>query len=535
MAIKDWIAEQLLSTDVVQSAIKEAYYAGVGDGNDEPPPSFFGSHGYVAGHRRSRNRDLEAVTQVEAMELSYRLWQRHPMAKRIIEIGTDFVVGEGFQPECSHPQVQAVCEAFWNHPINSFDLKLPAKVRELALFGEQLYEVFTNDNGVAVMGAIDPVEIDAIVCDPENVENKLGVLLRGKSGAGGRLLRIVSADDDPSEMETECVGVPLREAKRMNKAGRAKLVVEADDRIERAYDGKCFFYNVNGMTTGTRGRPDLLPLTDWLDLLDQILFDLTERASLLSAFVYHVTMVGGKETEVRARSKELGSNQPKSGSVIVTNEKETWTAITPNLGAQDVDQFTRILRVFIAGGAGYPEAWFGEGSQTNRATLAGQNTPTLKSLSSRQKYVVFMLEDMLTYVVRQAVNSGRLPEMLPVLDDDGKATGKMVPAVDMVSVAVPDMDTKDMQQSAAVLQQVTSSLLGLINQGLMTQKVAVRTLAMVLAQLGIELDVDAMLKELHADEDYANMQQMIRQRERDVNQPVDSGDDQEPQDDETGA
>src|SRR5690348_2977932 len=96
-----------------------------------------------AGFRRitsgnmSWNRDLSPLTQDKMIELSWYLYRRNPLATRLIDLTKVYVMGEGMKVQCEDQNVQDWIDAFWDDPVNQFDLLLPEYVRDLGLFGEQ--------------------------------------------------------------------------------------------------------------------------------------------------------------------------------------------------------------------------------------------------------------------------------------------------------------------------------------------------------------------------------------------------------------
>src|SRR5262245_14010446 len=117
----------------VAPRVQEAVVSvGIGSGADEP------------GFRRlstSSNdqwmpRDLTPLAQDYMQRLVYWLWERNPLAKWLVEVVVDFVLGEGATVESEHAQVRAVIEAFWNDPVNMLDKRLDTFTREFGLYGE---------------------------------------------------------------------------------------------------------------------------------------------------------------------------------------------------------------------------------------------------------------------------------------------------------------------------------------------------------------------------------------------------------------
>jgi len=97
------------------------------------------------------------------IELSWYLYDRNPLAKRLINVMKVFLVGEGLGVHAEDADVQEVIDDFWNDPQNSMDINLPEYVKELAIFGEQLFQVSRNPiDGRVRLWYIDPWEIFSV-------------------------------------------------------------------------------------------------------------------------------------------------------------------------------------------------------------------------------------------------------------------------------------------------------------------------------------------------------------------------------------
>ena len=109
-------------------------------------------------------RDLSPLLQDRMIELAWYLYDRNPLAKRLINLTKIFVLGDGLKVQAKDPRVQEWLDGFWNDPVNRLDLELPSYVQELSIFGEQLYLTTENPiDGAVRLWYIDPSEIDQVV------------------------------------------------------------------------------------------------------------------------------------------------------------------------------------------------------------------------------------------------------------------------------------------------------------------------------------------------------------------------------------
>lgn len=189
-----------------------------------------------------KDRSLSSLTQERMQELAVFLWKSNPLANRIIELPLVYLLAEGVTMTVQNEDAKQWLDEFWNDPINQMDIKLPKKVRELSLFGEQCWPVFKNPtNGAVRLGYLDPGLIKEIVTDPDNTEQPIGVM-------------------------TKALG-------KKRKAKKYRIIVPGDEsffgeeaqKLRESYtDGDCFYFNVNALSSSSRGLSDLLPTMDWL-------------------------------------------------------------------------------------------------------------------------------------------------------------------------------------------------------------------------------------------------------------------------------
>lgn len=399
------------------------------------------------------NRSLSPITQQRQQDLAVYLWKTNPLANRLVELPLAYLLAEGVQLTAPGDEAKAWLEAFWSDAINSMDIKLPKKVRELALFGEQCWPVFPNEvNGHVRLGYLDPGRIATVVTDPDNVEQPIGIVTKADSKGKKRRYRVI-----------------------VN--GPETVFGESARSIRETFtDGDCFYFTVNDLSSSPRGHSDMMAQMDWLDGYDQALFGELDRWNFLRAFIYDVTLKGATPEEVALRAKEIQA--PAPGSARVHNDSEVWDTVTPDLGSADGSNFARLFRNHIMGGGTIPEHWFGGGGDVNRATAGEMGEPTFKIFSMRQRYLGYMLCEVGRYVIRQRTLAlyGAEPEQSKNAED-------YVP-----SVVWPEMTSQDTTAYAAALQQVVSACGLAIDRGLLSELTAVAVISVVATRLGIEID-----------------------------------------------
>lgn len=429
----------------------------VSAGEDEP--TYYGYRGYG-----QALRDLLAGRHKMSLEAAWEMYVSNPLAKRLLELKRDFVVGEGITFEAEDEEVQAVIESFWKDPVNRLDRWIYEMALELGLWGEQIYPVFIRTgedvgrgDGRVRCGIIDPLRVRQIVTDPENARIKTEVHVVGPGNRTVKYGIIRVADEGPH---------------------KGKLVVP------KGYDQGCFYFSVNGLSNSTRGIPDLLAQSDWLTQYEKYLFNVLEREQLIKYFVWKAKVQGATEAQLRARAKERKA--PKPGSILWTNESEDWEAVAPDLKQAGSEVAGRQVLTHIVGTAGFPEHWFGRGETATRATAKEMGEPTIKSLTSRQRYFGEMLHEMLDFVIDQAMIAGQLSE---------KVNRAYI-------LKMPDISIRDTGTATTALLQVCQALVLASQQRWISQEKAIEIFAQVAAQLGVKVEAQEMQETQAKDEDY---------------------------------
>ncbi len=100
---------------------KEAVPLGMGIDSDE--------HLYRrAGPGATTVRRLPDHLLNRARELSWRAWIMGPMARRLIAVIVDYLVGEGVTVDSPNDEVRRVIRRFWRDPVNNFPVTLTRKI-----------------------------------------------------------------------------------------------------------------------------------------------------------------------------------------------------------------------------------------------------------------------------------------------------------------------------------------------------------------------------------------------------------------------
>ena len=349
-------------------------------------------------------KDVTYADFLDQQQDSLEAYRANPLAFRIVELMTDYVLGKGVTVAARSAEANAFVQRFWQHPLNHMDARLLQLCTELSLAGEVFLSFHTNPyDGMTYVRAVPASLVDQIEANVEDAEDELRyheVGIRGPESGIGR---------------TD--GASLNSDRGILAPGRWWT------RAEMCH------YAVNRVVGARRGQGDLVPILPWLRRYKDWLTDRVIINKYKGAYLWDVTLQGATAATIRAKQAEL-SCPPSAGSIVVHNEAETWRAIQPQINAEAVEADGKALRLIIGAGAGVPLHFLAEGESATRTTALEMGEPTRRHYEKRQQYVGYMINDMLGEVLRRAVDAGALPRsadltleavQFPVLVEGGQS------------------------------------------------------------------------------------------------------------------
>ena len=374
------VREQVNLTAYSSNPTQEDYYWGrLASGTDE---DYFW-------RRLSDNwyqKDVIPSTYLEIHNQCYEAYNANPLANYIIEITTNFVLGNGIAVRAASRRVQRVIDAFWNDPDNHMSTRVYALCTELSLYGEQFIRFFVNPyDGCVKIAQIDPSTIDEIETDPRNIEQVLRIHRRPQ-GPGQNVWS--ASAPQTSDAAPRADGPELGEW------------LSCPD--------ECMQFAINKVSNAKRGKSDLATLLPWLRRYKDWLTDRVRINKYKGAFLWTIKLQGADRKTIDRKRMEY-AYPPEPGSIVVHNESEEWSAVQPQINADDVEADGRAIKMMIAMGAGLPEHYLSEGGEVNYATAAQMGLPTFRKFQRRQDQFALMIRAIVDRVLDEAVRAGALP------------------------------------------------------------------------------------------------------------------------------
>jgi hypothetical protein len=359
-----------------------------------------------------------------AAEVSAAVAERNPMARRILRLDLDYTIGSQITASPKLPNDQDERQA-------EIDAELRRTVRRYKLstqWWSKLFRRFLVEGEIAVklIPATDPryprrpvimstTELDLV----KNADTDDVVALLNQTITRGdryRVLNTMSADDEGHEYKAEI------------------LYFRHDE-------------------SGDRGVPELLPLLNRLTWENEIASLSVKRFKSLMRWFWHAVAEDASQEQIDALN-DAQSIAPRTASVRWSNGKVRWEAVTPALQADDTQTFARNLRAGIAGGAGQPSHWHGDGGDVNLATAEAMDEPTFRHFERLQGEFFEIASTVLSLIADDLRQLGRVGEFDP----------------DELSwdLALPVLGTEDLERSTRALAQGTAAAANMRAEGLIT-------------------------------------------------------------------
>ncbi|HEV2580544.1 MAG TPA: hypothetical protein VGT44_06790 [Ktedonobacteraceae bacterium] len=357
---------------------------------------------------------------------------------------TSFVLGKGVTVAAREARVQDALMDFWHDGDNHMETRIYALCTELSLYGEQFIRFFVSPyDGRVKIRQIDPSIIDQVETDPDDIETPLRFHRRPVGPSA-------TMPGDPA---------PVTPQDQHNFEGEwftaGKEVVQ---------------FTINKVSNAKRGKSDLATLLPWLRRYKDWLTDRVRINKYKGAFLWDVRLMGADRKTIERKKAEY-AYPPEPGSVIIHNEAEQWSAVKPEINANEAAEDGRAIKLMVAVGAQIPEHFLSDGNNGNRATAAEMGLPTFLKFQRRQYVMRAMLRSILDRVLHEARKAGKLPGDIDAHYD----------------IIFPEIDVGDHQTLATAVQQLVSALTTAKAQGWVSDETAMRLLFQF---AGEEIDVN---------------------------------------------
>ena len=278
-----------------------------------------------------------------------RAWRVNPIARRIVKLYTQFIIGEGISVESDHKATDDFLKMWWKHPLNMLDRQCMDWCDELTRSGNMFF-LCTVTGGMLFVRAVPADQVQEIITAPNDILQEIGYL-------------------------------PVEQGKDPWPA--LDMTVPQDSFM--------LHFAMNRPVGVAWGEPDLAPMLPWIGRYSSWLEDRARLNRYRAAWLIIWTRKWNSDAEKKAKSNELASNPPQPGSWLLLDENEKVEMPAPNLASSDAEKDGLALKKMIALGAGLPTHYLAEPESSTRTTAEAAGTPTFRGLEQSQTFFLSMI------------------------------------------------------------------------------------------------------------------------------------------------
>ena len=297
----------------------------------------------------SNFRDRLSYDRRKILEQAINAWRSNPIARRVIQLTTEFVIGDGLAFQTSNARAQKFLSVFWNHPLNNLTEQLPEWADEAWRTGD-LFILFSVDEGGMIYVRALPSETITVIQTAENDYRQELLYKRDEM------------DENPwpsLSLSKSGFGFGDREVSRSGAEGGSGV----------GQGGAVLHFPLERAIGASFGESDLAPVLYWIGLYRQWLEDRARLNYFRQMFSFVLQRPFTSQAEKEKYMRDFASKLPKkSGGVLGLDPNESLTALFPNLSAFEAGADGLALKRMIAIGAGIPLHYLAEPEESTRTT-----------------------------------------------------------------------------------------------------------------------------------------------------------------------
>jgi hypothetical protein len=355
-------------------------------------------------------RDRHDYDRDEVLGDALEAWRINPLARRIVELTSQYVVGGGLSVSSKHVRTHKFLQEWWTHRLNRMEVRCFDWCDELTRSGELFIVLSTDAAGMSYVRAIPAADILEIETSPNDIEQELVIWEKP----------VLDGSDRPGPAGV-LAGKPWNV---YNELGDSQNPIGG-------FEPVILHYAVNRPVGAKRGESDLAPLLRWLSRYAAWLEDRARLNRYRNTFIFWVKARFGSQAERLARQAELNANPPSPGSILVTDETEEWAVMSPKLESHEASEDGLAIKKMIAAGSANPLHFLAEPESATRTTAESAGGPTFRHYEQRQLYFKWMLHDLATVIVRRR----KMVDRLISADAELIVTGTDISARDNAALA----------------------------------------------------------------------------------------------------
>lgn len=328
---------------------------------------------FALGSRLGENpAERYAPDREEILRQALEAWRVNPLARRVVGLTSQYVVGGGINFSCAHEPTAAFLHDLWEHPLNRLSMRVYEWCDELTRSGNLFLLLSTDAAGMSYLRAVPASQVHVIHSRANDPDQETGYEMQPD--------RLTSAEPVQWTAYDPRFDAP---------------------RDTGGYETVMLHYAINRPVGAQWGESDLAPILRWLSRYSAWLEDRARLNHYRNAFLYIVRARFASDAERRARQSALNAAPPSPGSILVTDENESWETLHPRLESDEAGEDGLALKKMLASGAGIPMHFLAEPEGSTRTTAEAAGGPTYRYFEQRQRFFLWMLGDVLAAAVNR--------------------------------------------------------------------------------------------------------------------------------------
>ena len=375
---------------------------------------------------RGEDYDLAEMTWQERLVMwrrAHAAWERNPWAKGAIRIIRASTVAQGHTMTYRAASVKTVLEAFRTLPENAIEA-----------YDKQFCEQLLIDGELFVRMTPAPVD----------------------RASGAPVSAQVVIDPLPPWWVLE-----IRSEPQFRRRVRAYWVqLFTGDVPERTYpdDGPqeipaadVLHVPINLLAYERRGRSELLAVLPWLKLYKDWLEDRARINRYKGNIYFHLSVANATAAQISTLRNQYRVAPPPA-SILVTSDNQKLETVEPKIGAAEVAEDGRQIKLAAAAGLNLPEyVYAGDAENSNLASTRSQESPANRLFADYQDVMANQVwRPIYRRVVETAIAVGLVEDEEPEIDGEGEpiiddVTGepKLIKALEAFDLAYPPPAKED--------------------------------------------------------------------------------------------
>lgn len=319
------------------------------------------------------NKQPYLYDYLRAHAYCFHEYHHHPVARAIVHITRDFVLGRGYRVDCEDPKALALWHAF--EEVNRLEEMMEDLVKEGSTYGENMIWWLPNQ------------EVYIAYKDAPGQQPERGLIPRIRMIDPSTCWEIVTYPEDITRVLFYQLVFPTQYQIYTGR-DQGSPVPSSKFIMQQIPASDIMHFKYNCMSNEKRGRSDLFPVLGYLkwirDCVNYKLISLKKQAAWTEDII-----VEGSQTDVDALSsalKALGEFEP-AGSRFIHTDKIKRQYMANQGHTSGTDETLEWGMNMVCAGVTIPYSYFGLGKsagQTRGSAIVGTE-PVAKKMERRQK------------------------------------------------------------------------------------------------------------------------------------------------------